>query len=81
MRTSSILQQQYGTSNCSVACHKTARWSFLLIGMFYGKQRYDYLKPRAEEERRVEEAEKKIREEQERIAKALAEASEDTILK
>uniref|UniRef100_A0A674AJK7 ATP synthase F(0) complex subunit e, mitochondrial n=1 Tax=Salmo trutta TaxID=8032 RepID=A0A674AJK7_SALTR len=60
---------------------KTARWSFLLIGMFYGKQRYDYLKPRAEEERRVEEAEKKIREEQERIAKALAEASEDTILK
>lgn len=33
----------------------------------------DYLKPRAEEERRVEEAEKKIREEQERIAKALAE--------
>uniref|UniRef100_A0AAZ3R0V3 ATP synthase F(0) complex subunit e, mitochondrial n=1 Tax=Oncorhynchus tshawytscha TaxID=74940 RepID=A0AAZ3R0V3_ONCTS len=59
----------------------TARWSFLLIGMFYGKQRYDYLKPRAEEERRVEEAEKKIREEQEKIAKALVEASEDTILK
>lgn len=33
----------------------------------------DYLKPIAEEERRVEEAEKKAREEQERIAKQLAE--------
>uniref|UniRef100_A0A8C7MB72 ATP synthase F(0) complex subunit e, mitochondrial n=1 Tax=Oncorhynchus kisutch TaxID=8019 RepID=A0A8C7MB72_ONCKI len=54
---------------------KTARWSFLLIGMFYGKQRYDYLKPRAEKERLVEEAEKKIREEQEKIAKALAEGN------
>uniref|UniRef100_A0AAY5KSV1 ATP synthase F(0) complex subunit e, mitochondrial n=1 Tax=Esox lucius TaxID=8010 RepID=A0AAY5KSV1_ESOLU len=60
---------------------QTARWSFLLLGVLYGKQRYDYLKPRAEEERRVEEAEKKIREEQEKIAKALAEASEESILK
>ncbi|KAJ7987085.1 hypothetical protein DPEC_G00335090 [Dallia pectoralis] len=60
---------------------KTARWSFLLLGILYGKQRYDYLKPRAEEEQRVEAAEKKIREEQEKIAKALAEASEDSILK
>lgn len=35
----------------------------------------DYLKPRAEKERLVEEAEKKIREEQEKIAKALAEGT------
>ncbi|KAK7896278.1 hypothetical protein WMY93_021603 [Mugilogobius chulae] len=33
-------------------------------GSFYGKQRFDYLKPIAEEERKVEEAEKKLREEQ-----------------
>ncbi|KAF2982636.1 hypothetical protein EK904_010263 [Melospiza melodia maxima] len=41
----------------------------------------DYLKPIAEEERRVEAEEKKKREELERIAKELAEASEDSILK
>uniref|UniRef100_A0A3Q3GDS6 ATP synthase F(0) complex subunit e, mitochondrial n=1 Tax=Labrus bergylta TaxID=56723 RepID=A0A3Q3GDS6_9LABR len=52
---------------------KTARWSALLLGVFYGKQRFDYLKPIAEEERRVEEAEKKLREEQERIYKQLSE--------
>ncbi|XP_016119230.1 ATP synthase subunit e, mitochondrial [Sinocyclocheilus grahami] len=44
---------------------KTARWSALLIGFIYGKQRYDYLKPIAAEERRIEEEEKKLREEQE----------------
>ncbi|KAM4528169.1 ATP synthase subunit e, mitochondrial-like [Odontesthes bonariensis] len=60
---------------------KTARWSALLLGVFYGKQRYNYLKPVAEEERKVEEAEKKIREEQERIYKQLSEANSDTILK
>nr|XP_009685898.1 PREDICTED: ATP synthase subunit e, mitochondrial [Struthio camelus australis] len=41
----------------------------------------DYLKPIAEEERRVEAEEKKKREELERIARELAEASEDSILK
>ncbi|XP_009329803.1 PREDICTED: ATP synthase subunit e, mitochondrial [Pygoscelis adeliae] len=41
----------------------------------------DYLKPIAEEERRVEAEEKKKREELERIAKELAEASEESILK
>ncbi|XP_051907726.1 ATP synthase membrane subunit ea [Hippocampus zosterae] len=60
---------------------KTARWSALLFGVLYGKQRFEYLKPIAEEERKVEEAEKKAREEQERIAKQLAEANSDTILK
>uniref|UniRef100_A0A3Q1EFL0 ATP synthase F(0) complex subunit e, mitochondrial n=2 Tax=Pomacentridae TaxID=30863 RepID=A0A3Q1EFL0_9TELE len=60
---------------------KTARWSALLLGVFYGKQRFEYLKPIAEEERRVEEAEKKAREEQERIYKQLSEANSDTILK
>uniref|UniRef100_A0AAQ6I9I9 ATP synthase F(0) complex subunit e, mitochondrial n=1 Tax=Anabas testudineus TaxID=64144 RepID=A0AAQ6I9I9_ANATE len=59
---------------------KTARWSALLLGVVYGKQRFEYLKPIAEEERRVEEAEKKAREEQERIYKQLSEDS-DTILK
>lgn len=37
----------------------------------------DYLKPIAEEERRVEEEERKIREEKERIAKELAEGIPD----
>uniref|UniRef100_A0AAZ1X2M9 ATP synthase F(0) complex subunit e, mitochondrial n=1 Tax=Oreochromis aureus TaxID=47969 RepID=A0AAZ1X2M9_OREAU len=60
---------------------ETARWSALLLGVIYGKQRFDYLKPIAEEERRVEEAEKKAREEQERIYKQLSEANSDTILK
>uniref|UniRef100_A0A669QEX6 ATP synthase F(0) complex subunit e, mitochondrial n=1 Tax=Phasianus colchicus TaxID=9054 RepID=A0A669QEX6_PHACC len=57
------------------------RYSALLVGMIYGKKRYDYLKPIAEEERRIEAEEKKKREELERIAKELAEASEDSILK
>uniref|UniRef100_A0AAQ4RXH0 ATP synthase F(0) complex subunit e, mitochondrial n=1 Tax=Gasterosteus aculeatus aculeatus TaxID=481459 RepID=A0AAQ4RXH0_GASAC len=67
-------------------CHvskttETARYSALIAGIIYGKRRYDNLKPIAAEERRVEEAEKKVRDEQERIAKELREASEDTILK
>uniref|UniRef100_A0A674GPQ0 ATP synthase F(0) complex subunit e, mitochondrial n=1 Tax=Taeniopygia guttata TaxID=59729 RepID=A0A674GPQ0_TAEGU len=57
------------------------RYSALLVGMIYGKKRYDYLKPIAEEERRIEAEEKKKREELERIAKELAEASEESILK
>ncbi|CAL8250416.1 unnamed protein product [Boreogadus saida] len=60
---------------------KTARYSALIAGIIYGKRRYDELKPIAAEERRVEEEEKKVREEKERIAKAIAEASEETILK
>uniref|UniRef100_A0A3Q3ABL0 ATP synthase F(0) complex subunit e, mitochondrial n=1 Tax=Kryptolebias marmoratus TaxID=37003 RepID=A0A3Q3ABL0_KRYMA len=52
---------------------KTARWSALLLGMIYGKQRFDYLKPIAEEERKVEEAERKLQEQQERIYKRLSE--------
>ncbi|XP_077201583.1 ATP synthase F(0) complex subunit e, mitochondrial [Paroedura picta] len=60
---------------------KFTRYSALFIGMIYGKKRYDYLKPIAAEERRIEEEEKKKQEELARIAKALAEASEDTILK
>ncbi|CAI5666727.1 unnamed protein product [Oreochromis niloticus] len=57
---------------------KTARWSALLLGVIYGKQRFDYLKPIAEEERRVEEAEKKAREEQERIYKQLSEGNAES---
>ncbi|XP_033869124.2 LOW QUALITY PROTEIN: ATP synthase subunit e, mitochondrial-like [Acipenser ruthenus] len=61
---------------------KTSRWSALLVGMIYGKKRYDdYLKPIAEEERIVKAAEKKQCEEAEGIAKQLIEASEDTIMK
>ncbi|XP_064415758.1 ATP synthase subunit e, mitochondrial-like [Latimeria chalumnae] len=60
---------------------KLTRYSALLVGMIYGKKRYDYLKPIAEEEKRIETAEKKKREELERIAKELAAANEDTILK
>ncbi|KAM8792830.1 ATP synthase F(0) complex subunit e, mitochondrial [Eudromia elegans] len=60
---------------------KFTRYSALLMGMIYGKKRYDYLKPIAEEERRVEAEEKRRREELERIAREIAEASEDSILK
>uniref|UniRef100_A0A8C8ELU9 ATP synthase F(0) complex subunit e, mitochondrial n=1 Tax=Oncorhynchus tshawytscha TaxID=74940 RepID=A0A8C8ELU9_ONCTS len=60
---------------------RTARYSALLAGIVFGKRRYDELKPIAAEERRIEEEEKKVREEQEKIAKALAEASEESILK
>ncbi|XP_019410961.1 PREDICTED: ATP synthase subunit e, mitochondrial [Crocodylus porosus] len=60
---------------------KMSRYSLLLLGVLYGKTRCDYLKPIAEEERRLEAEEKKKREELERIAKELAEASEDSILK
>ncbi|KAM4708980.1 ATP synthase F(0) complex subunit e, mitochondrial [Discoglossus pictus] len=60
---------------------KFTRYSALLVGVFYGKQRYDYLKPIAAEERRIEAEEKVKRDEAERIAKELAAANEDTILK
>ncbi|XP_054843672.1 ATP synthase subunit e, mitochondrial-like [Eublepharis macularius] len=60
---------------------KFTRNSALLLGMIYGKKRYDYLKPIAVEERRIEEEEMKKHEEMECIAKALAEASNDTIQK
>ncbi|XP_055018084.1 ATP synthase subunit e, mitochondrial-like [Boleophthalmus pectinirostris] len=52
---------------------KTARYSALIAGIFYGKKRYEYLKPIAAEEKRIEAEEKKIRDEQARIAKELAE--------
>ncbi|KAE8631654.1 hypothetical protein XENTR_v10001264 [Xenopus tropicalis] len=60
---------------------KFTRYSALLVGMIYGMKRYDYLKPIAEEERKVEAEEKRQREEAERIAKEIAAANEDTILK
>uniref|UniRef100_A0A3B3Z9E6 ATP synthase F(0) complex subunit e, mitochondrial n=1 Tax=Periophthalmus magnuspinnatus TaxID=409849 RepID=A0A3B3Z9E6_9GOBI len=55
---------------------KTARYSALIAGIFYGKKRYEHLKPIAAEEKRIAEEEKKIREEQERIAKQLAEGKD-----
>uniref|UniRef100_A0A3B4C4P1 ATP synthase F(0) complex subunit e, mitochondrial n=1 Tax=Pygocentrus nattereri TaxID=42514 RepID=A0A3B4C4P1_PYGNA len=58
---------------CTLLVSQTARYSALIAGIIYGKKRYDYLKPIAEEERRIEEEEKKVREEKERIAKQLAE--------
>ncbi|NXA39212.1 ATP5I synthase, partial [Eudromia elegans] len=54
---------------------KFTRYSALLMGMIYGKKRYDYLKPIAEEERRVEAEEKRRREELERIAREIAEGT------
>ncbi|CAH2293083.1 ATP synthase subunit e, mitochondrial [Pelobates cultripes] len=60
---------------------KFTRYSALLVGVIYGKKRYDNLKPIAEEERRIEAEEKIKRDEAERIAKELAAANEDTILK
>ncbi|XP_021524948.1 ATP synthase subunit e, mitochondrial [Aotus nancymaae] len=60
---------------------KLGRYSFLFLGMAYGATRYSYLKPRAEEERRIAAEEKKKQDELKRIAKELAEAQEDTIFK
>ncbi|KAM9329295.1 ATP synthase F(0) complex subunit e, mitochondrial [Gastrophryne carolinensis] len=59
---------------------KFARYSALLLGFAYGSSRYAYLKPVAEEDRRLEAEEKKKQEEAARIARELA-AQEDTILK
>ncbi|XP_033004005.1 ATP synthase subunit e, mitochondrial-like [Lacerta agilis] len=53
----------------------------VLIGMVHGKKIYDHSKPNAEEERRIAAEEEKKREEMERIARALAEANKDSILK
>ncbi|XP_011792219.1 PREDICTED: ATP synthase subunit e, mitochondrial, partial [Colobus angolensis palliatus] len=55
------------------------RYSALFLGVAYGATRYSYLKPRAEEERRIEAEEKKRQDELKRIARELAE--DDSILK
>ncbi|KAH0508325.1 Hypoxia-inducible lipid droplet-associated protein [Microtus ochrogaster] len=47
----------------------------------YGAKRYSYLKPRAEEERRVAAEEKKRLDELKRIERERAEAQDDSILK
>ncbi|KAH0516869.1 ATP synthase subunit e, mitochondrial [Microtus ochrogaster] len=59
---------------------KLSRYSALVLGMAYGAKRYSYLKPRAEEERRVA-AEKKRLDELKRIERERAEAQDDSILK
>ncbi|XP_075050621.1 ATP synthase F(0) complex subunit e, mitochondrial [Mixophyes fleayi] len=51
---------------------KFTRYSALLLGIAYGSSRYGYLKPIAEEDRRIEAEEKKKQEEAARIAKELA---------
>ncbi|CAH6791365.1 LOC101835150 [Phodopus roborovskii] len=58
---------------------KLGRYSALVLGMAYGTKRYSYLKPGAEEERRVAVEEKKRLDELKRIERELAES--DTILK
>uniref|UniRef100_A0A9L0T5S4 ATP synthase F(0) complex subunit e, mitochondrial n=1 Tax=Equus caballus TaxID=9796 RepID=A0A9L0T5S4_HORSE len=60
---------------------KLGRYSALFLGVAYGAKRYSYLKPRAEEERRIAAEEKKKQDELKRIERELAEAQEDTILK
>ncbi|KAM9086228.1 ATP synthase F(0) complex subunit e, mitochondrial isoform 1-T1 [Megaptera novaeangliae] len=60
---------------------RLGRYSALFLGVAYGAKRYNYLKPRAEEERRIAAEEKKKQDEQRRIEKELAEAREDSILK
>ncbi|XP_041515585.1 ATP synthase subunit e, mitochondrial-like [Microtus oregoni] len=60
---------------------KLGRYS-ALVGMAYDAKRYSYLKPRAEEERRVAaEEEKKRLDELKRIERERAEAQDDSILK
>ncbi|CAN0337537.1 unnamed protein product [Lampetra fluviatilis] len=60
---------------------KMARYSALGLGIVYGSARLARLKPIAAEERRIEEEERQKREESERIAREIAAASDDTILK
>ncbi|XP_075411970.1 ATP synthase F(0) complex subunit e, mitochondrial [Tenrec ecaudatus] len=60
---------------------KLTRYSALFLGVAYGAKRYSYLKPRAEEERRIAAEEKKKQDELKRIARELAEAQDDSILK
>ncbi|XP_020137468.1 ATP synthase F(0) complex subunit e, mitochondrial [Microcebus murinus] len=60
---------------------KLGRYSALFLGVAYGATRYRYLKPRAEEERRIAAEEKKKQDELNRIARELAEAQEDSIFK
>ncbi|EDL84007.1 ATP synthase, H+ transporting, mitochondrial F0 complex, subunit e, isoform CRA_a [Rattus norvegicus] len=49
--------------------------------MAYGAKRYSYLKPRAEEERRIAAEEKKRLDELKRIERELAEAEDVSIFK
>ncbi|XP_057641057.1 ATP synthase subunit e, mitochondrial-like [Chionomys nivalis] len=56
------------------------RYSALVLGMVYGTKRYSYLKPRAEEERRMAAEEKRL-DELKRIERERAEAQDDSILK
>ncbi|XP_008821985.2 ATP synthase subunit e, mitochondrial [Nannospalax galili] len=60
---------------------KLGRYSALVLGMAYGAKRYSYLKPRAEEERRVAAEEKKRLDELKRIERERAEAQDDSIFK
>ncbi|EFB18673.1 hypothetical protein PANDA_013792 [Ailuropoda melanoleuca] len=60
---------------------RLGRYSALFLGMAYGAKRYSYLKPRAEEERRIAAEEKKKQDERKRIERELAEAQDDSILK
>lgn len=59
-------------SNQNTFASRLKTWNWLCFSCL------DYLKPIAEEERKVEEAEKKAREEQERINKQLAEGATGT---
>ncbi|XP_004847553.3 ATP synthase subunit e, mitochondrial [Heterocephalus glaber] len=60
---------------------KLGRYSALVVGIAYGTKRYSYLKPRAEEERRIAAEEKQRQDELKRIERKLAEARDDSILK
>ncbi|XP_030170293.1 ATP synthase subunit e, mitochondrial isoform X1 [Lynx canadensis] len=58
---------------------KLGRYSALFLGVAYGAKRYSYLKPRAEEERRIAAEEKKQQDERKRIERELAEGSSENV--
>ncbi|KAM4798099.1 ATP synthase subunit e, mitochondrial-like [Urocitellus parryii] len=60
---------------------KLGRYSALVLGVACRAKRYSYLKPRAEEERRVAAEKKKRQDELKRIERERAEAQDDSILK
>uniref|UniRef100_A0A7N4NYF2 ATP synthase F(0) complex subunit e, mitochondrial n=1 Tax=Sarcophilus harrisii TaxID=9305 RepID=A0A7N4NYF2_SARHA len=59
---------------------KVGRYSALLLGIVYGTNRYAYLKPRAEKERKLEAERKKKEEEMRKVQQQLEEGTKANIV-
>ncbi|TEA24835.1 hypothetical protein DBR06_SOUSAS36410003 [Sousa chinensis] len=74
-RVSVCVSNVFRALGASSSVRVLGRYSALFLGVVYGAKRYDYLKPRAEEERRIAAEEKKKQDEQRRIERELAEGT------